>query len=336
MPIPNQPWGSYDRIDRWDFREWLGRFGAAPETQSSPLVRIIYDAAFSYRNGGVSNPVTKRLDGAEMGAGTVLRIMLLMAFTYKHAFYFKMRAGMGDIIAAPLYEVLRRAGVRFKFFHRLTEVTVDDKAAGGPRASEVRIEERVRTRAGEEYRPLEVVGSLLTWPSKPDPRQFEEADYADACNADRYLHTPPRSPVVHTLRAGIDFDVAILAIPPACLRFIGGNLVQEGERLAAAPATAGDPRARWADAKRLETVQTIALQLWFKLTLRDLGWRGPPRCSACSTIRSTPGAIWVRRSPRNPGQTPSVRERSLTSVGPSPTPFPFRGRPRCVPRTPPR
>ena len=42
---------------------------------------MIYDAAFSYRDGGRSNPRTGRLDGAEMGAGTVLRIMFFMAFT---------------------------------------------------------------------------------------------------------------------------------------------------------------------------------------------------------------------------------------------------------------
>jgi uncharacterized protein with NAD-binding domain and iron-sulfur cluster len=272
---PDAAWGSYDRIDRWDFREWLGRFGAAPETQASPIVRMIYDAAFSYRDGGRSNPKTGRLDGAEMGAGTVLRIMFLMAFTYKHAFYFKMRAGMGDIIAAPLYEVLRRSNVRFKFFHRLTDLKIGEDAAGRPQISEVKIAELARTRDAREYSPLKVVGSLLTWPSQPDRDQIVKEDYEDACNADRYLHARARAPVESVLRAGDDFDAVILGIPPACLPYVCGDLIRAGESAARIGGPA-DPRSRWAAVKSLGTVQTVALQLWFKLSLRDLGWRDSP------------------------------------------------------------
>jgi uncharacterized protein with NAD-binding domain and iron-sulfur cluster len=273
---PGAAWGSYDRIDRWDFREWLGLCGAAPETQASPLVRMVYDAAFSYKDGGRTNLRTGRLDGAEMGAGSLLRIMVLMAFTYKHAFYFKMRAGMGDIIAAPLFEVLRQHGVRFKFFHRLTGVKVGTDANGRPRIDEVTIDELARIRAGESYEPLRVVGSLLTWPSRPDPALIEPADYEDACNADRYLYAPRNKPTTHTLRAGEDFETVILGVPPACLPYVCADLIDEGRRIRSASPKTTDPRARWAFVEALGTTQTIALQLWFKLSLRDLGWRDSP------------------------------------------------------------
>jgi uncharacterized protein with NAD-binding domain and iron-sulfur cluster len=33
---------------------------------------------------------------------------------------YKMQAGMGDVVFTPLFEVLRRRGVRFRFFHAVT------------------------------------------------------------------------------------------------------------------------------------------------------------------------------------------------------------------------
>ena len=33
-----------------------------------------------------------------------------------------MNAGMGDTIFAPIYEVLKRRGVTFNFFHRVTSL----------------------------------------------------------------------------------------------------------------------------------------------------------------------------------------------------------------------
>ena len=40
-----------------------------------------------------------------------------------------MRAGMGETVIAPLYEVLRRRGVRFEFFHRVErlELSADQR-----------------------------------------------------------------------------------------------------------------------------------------------------------------------------------------------------------------
>jgi hypothetical protein len=278
---PDSAWGSYDRIDRWDFREWLGIYGASPETQGSPLVRMIYDAAFSYENGGHLDPETGELDGERMAAGTVLRIMLLMGFTYKHAFYFKMRAGMGDVIAAPLYEVLRRRNVKFKFFNRLTGVKLGDDGQGNRVVEELQLTELARTRQGADYRPLEDEAGLLTWPAKPHEDQIEPGDYEDACNADRYLYKSAQPRPCKSLVVGHDFDVVILGIPASCIPYACPALVEEGAK--AAQATSGvvvDPKSRWADVPALAATQTIALQLWFKLSLEELGWhRSPPLLS---------------------------------------------------------
>jgi len=41
-----------------------------------------------------------------------------------------MRAGMGDAVFSPLYEVLKLRGVRFEFFHRLTDVELGEEEGG--------------------------------------------------------------------------------------------------------------------------------------------------------------------------------------------------------------
>ena len=130
---PGSGWGYYDRIDQFDFRHWLAIYDADPATLESPFVRIVYDAAFSYEDGGLEVDKDARMLNESMGAGTVLRIMMLMGFTYKHAMYFKMRGGMGDIISAPLYEVLKRRGVKFQFFHRVRALRPGKDGAGARR-----------------------------------------------------------------------------------------------------------------------------------------------------------------------------------------------------------
>ena len=45
-----------------------------------------------------------------------------MTLTYKGSIFYKMQAGMGDVVFAPMYEVLRRRGVKFRFFHRLDNI----------------------------------------------------------------------------------------------------------------------------------------------------------------------------------------------------------------------
>ena len=44
---------------------------------------------------------------------------------YKGAFLYKMQAGMGDVVIAPLYLALKQRGVQFKFFHKVEELIYD-------------------------------------------------------------------------------------------------------------------------------------------------------------------------------------------------------------------
>ena len=40
--------------------------------------------------------------------------------------FWRLRAGMGDAIFAPLYEALKGRGVHFKFLHKLSAIEIDD------------------------------------------------------------------------------------------------------------------------------------------------------------------------------------------------------------------
>ena len=109
-------------IDHLDYRHWLAAHGAAPETLRSPLVRGLYNLAFSHRGG---DP-----EATEFPAGLGLFLALKTFFDYRGAIFWKMQAGMGEVVMAPLYLGLRERGVEFEFFHRVDDLhlTADRRA----------------------------------------------------------------------------------------------------------------------------------------------------------------------------------------------------------------
>ena len=103
----------FDYANDLEFKEWLTKHGARPITLSnSPLIRGWYDLAFCYDNGDIDKP--------DMAAGATVRALVRLVFTYKGGFFWKMQAGMGDTIFTPFYQVLKRRGVKFEFFHAVT------------------------------------------------------------------------------------------------------------------------------------------------------------------------------------------------------------------------
>ena len=91
--------------------------GATP-AQRAPLLRAIYDVAFAYPGGDIA--------AASAAAGTATSNLLRLLFTYRGSVVYKMRAGMGDTVMAPMYEVLRRRGVRFEFFNTVTDMRLSE------------------------------------------------------------------------------------------------------------------------------------------------------------------------------------------------------------------
>ncbi|HEY1534627.1 MAG TPA: NAD(P)-binding protein, partial [Polyangiaceae bacterium] len=88
----------FDAIDDYDCREWLMKHGASQRSANSAFLRALYDLAFAYEDGDLARP--------GIAAGQALRGAVRAFFTYRGAFFWKMQAGMGDVVFAPFYEVL--------------------------------------------------------------------------------------------------------------------------------------------------------------------------------------------------------------------------------------
>src|SRR4029450_2258977 len=83
----------------------------SPETVDSPLVRGMYDLVFAYEGGDPGRP--------RFAAGLGLFLASKLFFEYQGWVFWKRRAGMGEVVFAPLYAALRARGVRFEFFSRV-------------------------------------------------------------------------------------------------------------------------------------------------------------------------------------------------------------------------
>jgi uncharacterized protein with NAD-binding domain and iron-sulfur cluster len=244
----------FDAIDDYDCREWLRMNGASEASLQSGYLRALYDLGFSYEGGDPARP--------SISAGQALRGMMRTFFTYRGAFFWKMHAGMGDVVFAPLYEVLEKRGVRFEFFHLLRNVGLASGEGEAPHVATLELDVQARVRA-DGYRPLVDVGGLPCWPSEPDFAQLVDGEALRSQRPE--FECPSRSPVVErkTLKVGKDFDFVVLgvglgAVPEVCREIVATN-----------PA--------WqAMVENVKTVATQAFQVWLTEDMAQLGWDGGP------------------------------------------------------------
>lgn len=261
--------GGFERIDTYDLRGWLFRYGADQETLASPWMRVIYDAAFSYPKGGLAPAADQCQPGEQPGesvaAGAALRALMLMTLTYKGAFYNKMQAGMGDVIHVPLYLVLKARGVKFEFFHRLTDIKPGARLDGAPVIASLEFDTLPEDVA---YDPLVQVRDLKCWPSVPQVDRLPASCRERALVAESYAASkaPSRQ---RTLQHGVDFDAVLLGTPVACLPYVCPSLLKADRELSKGSARALGQQFQ------IDTVQTVAVQLWLKPSLKELGWRDP-------------------------------------------------------------
>jgi len=247
----------FDAVDDYDFREWLELNGASRATLDSAFLRGVgYDRMFAYEDGDPARP--------RMSAGQALRDLLRTLFTYRGAIFWKMRAGMGDVVFAPFYEVLRRRGVRFEFFHRLEAVRLANAArlAAGERSYVEALELDVQaTVSSGTYEPLTTVRGLPCWPARPDYGQLEDGLRLAAEGWDPESFWDRRRVGRKTLRVGKDFDFVVLAVGLGAIPHVAAELL------------AGDRRwRRMVDS--VKTIETAAFQLWLRKDLAALGRPG--------------------------------------------------------------
>jgi uncharacterized protein with NAD-binding domain and iron-sulfur cluster len=235
------------KLDNEGFRAWIMRHGAARTTAYSAPIEAAYALAFG--------------EQTELGAGTAMHGILRLMLGYKGAIFWEMQAGMGDTIFAPMYEVLRRRGVRFHFFHRVDRL---EMSADGRRVAKVHLGRPIGVKGGGAYRPLYDVKGLPCWPSAPFYDQLDGGDALAASGCDledgwtRWVdRLPPR-----VLDDGVDFDRVILGTAVATFPWVAREVMDASPRFAAM-------------ATGVVTTQTQAMQLWFRPDLRGLGCPWP-------------------------------------------------------------
>lgn len=210
----------FDKLSPLDFREWLARNGASRRVLDSATIRFFYTGTFA-------NLVGDDNCGVRIDAGLALRIMLLAA-GYKSGFVFKFRAGTGDTMVMPIYEVLKHRGVRFKFFH---EVERMHPSAGGY-INAVTVAEQVALKV-PEYDPAVFVGGVRAWRAEPRYEQIEDEQVARLRAGCVDLESPWAiwdDFAHHTLERGRDFDDLILAIPIEALKTICAEVIRRDAR----------------------------------------------------------------------------------------------------------
>jgi uncharacterized protein with NAD-binding domain and iron-sulfur cluster len=217
----------YATIDQLDFREWLRGHGASDEAVWSPVVNAMYDFVFAYENGDHERPA--------FAAGLGLFLATKLFFEYRGSIFWKMNAGMGDVVFAPMYQALAARGVRVELDHRAERLTLD---VG--RASVDCLQMSIRPSG------LSVDDRLVRVKGLP-------------C----FRSTTADAPVVArrrvTLRRGEDFDTLVLAAPLGALPAMCADLID------ASPA--------WSDmVGNIRTVATQGLQVWLTESEARLGW----------------------------------------------------------------
>lgn len=195
-----------DAINELDFRAWLASHGAPAIALDSAPIKALYDLTFAYRRGDAGS-----LDNGSMAAGVTWRFVLDLVVGYRHAPFWKMKAGTGDVIFTPLYQVLTARGVTIDFFHRVTSLAL---TPDGSQLETIGISEQATTVTGS-YQPLVEVLGLDCWPDRPLWDQLVGGAALGAAKTDFEHGIDPPSSTEIELRLGVDFDSVVLAIPPA-------------------------------------------------------------------------------------------------------------------------
>lgn len=246
----------FDAINHYECAEWLRMHGASETASRSSFVRGLYDVAFAY---GKDDPQPG------LAAGQAIRGSLRMLFTYRGSMFWKMQAGMGDIVFAPFYEVLRRRGVDFKFFHRLRNVKLVEENALNkgerPYVTALEFDVQAKVKGNRDYEPLVDVKGLPCWPSAPDFSQLSSGKRLEKEGWDFECHWDNRKAGSKTLRVVDDFDLVVLGVGVGAIPYLCEDFLDRDDR--------------WrAMCKYVTATETQAFQLWLKDDMEKLGWDG--------------------------------------------------------------
>ena len=252
-------------LNQWDFKEWLRIHGANEKySVNSAPVRGFYDLVFGYENGDFSKP--------NIEAGVALLAIIRIVLCYRGGVMWKMQAGMGDVIFAPIYEVLKGRGVKFEYFHKVEELVPNQSNS---QIESIIMTEQVKLKGGD-YNPFVDVKGLPCWPSKPNYQQIDEAQATllqdNDINLESHWTNWPEVYQQHfcqplpqkTLSLGVDFDQVIFGISVGGLEHICPQLLT------------ADPALRTCS-EEIKTVATQAFQVWTDVDYPGLGFDNVPQ-----------------------------------------------------------
>lgn len=262
-------------INDEDFGQWILRHGAHRDVLDYALIRGLYDLVFGYEEGDQNRPA--------FGAGLAVFLTGLVLFAHKGAIFWKMTAGMGDVVFAPMYQALRRRGVDFEFFHRVDGLHLDSRRQC---IDAITMGRQVRL-AADRYEPLITVRGLPVFPSGPLADQIESKVGTEFLES----HLEDRRDDVETrvLRRGADFDHVVLAVSIGMVELVAAELIED--------------RPEWRDmTTHVRTVATQAFQIWLGPDEPSLGWSRPGVTTSAyippfETWASMPQTLWVEDWP---------------------------------------
>jgi uncharacterized protein with NAD-binding domain and iron-sulfur cluster len=270
-----QPQG-FKAINNEDFGTWIVRHGAHADVLESPLVRGLYDLVFGYEDADSERP--------SVAAGVMVFLIGFVLFGYKGAIFWKMTAGMGDIVMAPLYQALRKRGVEFEFFHRVDAIHLDGRRQT---VEAITVGRQMLLADGvNEYYPLTTVRGLPVFPNAPLASQIQGCDGQADLESHFGRHADAETRV---LRRGKDFDHVVLAVSLGMIPVVAKELI--------------DDRPEWRDmTTNVRTIATQAFQLWLRPSELALGWSKPGATISAyerpfETWASMPQTLWAEDWP---------------------------------------
>ena len=219
-------------------------------------MRGIYDLVFAYEGGDIRRP--------RLAAGVALRGAMRMFFTYRSSLFWRMNAGMGDVVFAPLYQVLKKRGVKFMFFHRLRNIGLAPaKESEDPYVQTLQFDVQARVAGNKEYQPLVDANNVPSWPAEPDYAQLVGGEALKLEGRSFEAAWEDRRAGTKKLTVTKDFDFVVLGVSVAVLPDVAQELIER--------------ESRWRDMIRhVKTVPTQAFQLWMRESTAELGWPHPP------------------------------------------------------------
>jgi uncharacterized protein with NAD-binding domain and iron-sulfur cluster len=274
-------------IDGEDFRQWLVRHGATRTVvEQSPIVKALYDTMFQYPDGEIAN--------ASYGAGTAAQVVLRMLGTYRGAVAWELQAGAGEVVIAPLFEVLQARGVKFQFFHKLADVQV---ASDGASIESLRFDRQVQLKNPEiRYDPLQMPGDLIGWGATPNWDLIENGRILEENKVDLESHWCNEKVETVQIERIRDFDDVVLAVPLGAFKEFGsGGPCSE--------LLTSNPRFK-SMTEKLQLVPSISVQLWTNVKLTELGWTASKPALVSG---SEPLDIWADMGQLLAGEIPIKR-----------------------------